>query len=166
MFSGSKYPKNILFYFEKRSTVWVFNSSLPVNVDQPPQEPTVWMSNVETIKPLRAKYIARTCMIAWRSPIIDHWCTSTATSGFTQWLFFGRNIGQLTPKNIYFHYRRKCFLDQSIQKIFYLILKKEALASPAMVAAANCKPVLWLTVLLFSKLNIFFWDILIQKRFF
>ena len=45
----------------------------------------------------------------------------------TQWLFFGRNYGQLTPEIIYFHYLRKCFLDQSIWKIFYLILKKEAL---------------------------------------
>ena len=46
-----------------------------------------------------------------------------------QWLFFGRNIGQLTPKIIYFHYLRKFFLDQSIQQIFYLILKTEALMS-------------------------------------
>ena len=43
-----------------------------------------------------------------------------------QWLFFGRDIGQLTPKIIYFHSLRKSFLDQSIQK-YYLTLKKEAL---------------------------------------
>ena len=44
-----------------------------------------------------------------------------------QWFFFSRNIGHLTPKMIYFHYLIKCFPDQSIQKTFYLILKKEAL---------------------------------------
>ena len=50
------------------------------------------------------------------------WATSR-----TQWLFFGRNIGQLTPKITYFHYLRKKILDQSIQKTVYLILKKVAL---------------------------------------
>ena len=44
-----------------------------------------------------------------------------------QCLSFGRNIGQLTPKIMYFHYLKKCFLDRSIQKIVSLILKKEAL---------------------------------------
>ena len=33
-----------------------------------------------------------------------------------QCFLFSRIIGQLTPKNIYFHYLKKCFLDQSIQK--------------------------------------------------
>ena len=45
-----------------------------------------------------------------------------------QWLLFSRNIGYLTLKIIYLHYLKKSFLDQSIQKIVYLILKKEALA--------------------------------------
>ena len=44
-----------------------------------------------------------------------------------QCFLFSRIIGWLTPKNIYFYYLEKYFLDQSIQKIFYLILKKEAL---------------------------------------
>ena len=44
-----------------------------------------------------------------------------------QCFFFSRNIGQLTPKIIYFHYLKKYFLDLSIQKTFYLILKTEAL---------------------------------------
>ena len=43
-----------------------------------------------------------------------------------QCFLFSRIIGQLTPKIIYFYYLKKYFLDQSIQKIFYLILKKEA----------------------------------------
>ena len=46
-----------------------------------------------------------------------------------QWFFFSRNIGELTLKIIYFHYLKKCFLDQSIQKRFYLILKKYALVT-------------------------------------
>ena len=44
-----------------------------------------------------------------------------------QCFFFSRNIGELTPKNFYFHYLKKSFLDESIQKILDLILKKEAL---------------------------------------
>ena len=44
-----------------------------------------------------------------------------------QGFFFSRNIGQVTPKMIYFYYLKKQFLAQSIQKIFYLILKKDAL---------------------------------------
>ena len=39
-----------------------------------------------------------------------------------------RNVGWLPPKNGYFHYLKKSFLDQSIQKIANLILQKEALA--------------------------------------
>ena len=47
----------------------------------------------------------------------------------TQCFFFGRNIGWVTPKTIYFHYLKKYFLDQNIQKIikFNLIYKAEAL---------------------------------------
>ena len=44
-----------------------------------------------------------------------------------QCFFFSRNVGQVTPKIIYFHYLIKYFPDQSIQKTFYLILRKEAL---------------------------------------
>ena len=44
-----------------------------------------------------------------------------------QWFFFSRNVGLLNLKIICFHYLKKSFLDQSIQKIFYFILKKEAL---------------------------------------
>ena len=44
-----------------------------------------------------------------------------------QCFLFSRIIGQLTPKIIYFYYLKKYFLDQSIQKIFHLILKKEPL---------------------------------------
>ena len=51
---------------------------------------------------------------------------TSSQGSFSQWLFFGRNIGQLTPKIVYFHYLRKCFLDQSIQKKVYLILKKKS----------------------------------------
>ena len=49
------------------------------------------------------------------------------TAQCMQWFFFSRNIGQLTPKIIYFHYLKKSFLDQSIQKKINLILKTEAL---------------------------------------
>ena len=38
-----------------------------------------------------------------------------------------RIIGKVAPKIYYFRYLKKYFLDQSIQKIVYLILKKEAL---------------------------------------
>ena len=44
-----------------------------------------------------------------------------------QCFLFSWNIGWFTPKNIYFHYLKKSFPDQSIQKMLYLILKKEAL---------------------------------------
>ena len=40
-----------------------------------------------------------------------------------------RNIGQVSPKNIYFHYLKKYFLDQSVQKANCLILKTEVLVS-------------------------------------
>ena len=46
---------------------------------------------------------------------------------YDQWFFFSRIIGYLTLKIIYFHYVKKHILDQSIQYIFYLILKKDAL---------------------------------------
>ena len=56
----------------------------------------------------------------------------TATE--VQWIFFAeislrpsRLFVILTMKIVYFYYKKKYFLDQSIQKIFYLILKKEAL---------------------------------------
>ena len=52
-----------------------------------------------------------------------------AESWRNQCFFFSRNIGQLTPKIIYFYYLKKYFLAQSNQYIFYLILKKEALIS-------------------------------------
>ena len=42
-------------------------------------------------------------------------------------VYFSRNIGELTPKTIYFHYLEECYLDQSIQKIFCFVLKKDAL---------------------------------------
>ena len=44
---------------------------------------------------------------------------------------FSRNIGEVTLKIIYFHYPKKYFLDQSIQKWVYLILKTEALIAPS-----------------------------------
>ena len=40
-----------------------------------------------------------------------------------QCFLFSRIIGKLTPKFIYFYYQKNNFLDQSIQKIFYLFLK-------------------------------------------
>ena len=46
-----------------------------------------------------------------------------------QCFFFSRNIGKVTPKIIYIHYLSKYFPDQSVQKTFYLILKKEALVT-------------------------------------
>ena len=49
----------------------------------------------------------------------------------THQCFFSRNIGWVAPKIIYFQYLKKYFLDQSIQKIVYLILKIEALPPTA-----------------------------------
>ena len=48
---------------------------------------------------------------------------------FKQCCFLSQNIGWLTPKIIYFHYLQKSFLEQSIQLLFYFILKTEALVS-------------------------------------
>ena len=105
-------PKNIYFYYNKihihalgQSSLTIFNSIL----------------------------ITPSLMVTLEEFVLWPQFASTRVSMFPQrengqWLFFGRNIGQLTPKIIYFHYLRKCFLDQSIQKIVYLILKKEALS--------------------------------------
>ena len=40
---------------------------------------------------------------------------------------FSQNIGYLNPKIIYFyfHYLKESFLDESVQKILYLILKRK-----------------------------------------
>ena len=47
-----------------------------------------------------------------------------------QCFLFSRNIGYpKTPKNCLFSLSKKYFLDQSIQKVFYLFLKTEALPS-------------------------------------
>ena len=51
-----------------------------------------------------------------------------------QCFLFSRIIGWVTPKINYFHYIKKYFLAQSIQIIFYLILKKEALVARQVVA--------------------------------
>ena len=61
-----------------------------------------------------------------RSCVMLNWCDTVSIAATKassqpsecQLLFFGRNIGQLTPNIIYFHYLKKRFLDQSIQKIF------------------------------------------------
>ena len=44
-----------------------------------------------------------------------------------QCFLLSRNIGKVNPTIIYFHYVKKYFLNQSIQNITYLILKKDAL---------------------------------------
>ena len=44
--------------------------------------------------------------------------------------FFSWNIELVNLKNIHFHYLKKYFLGQSIQKIFYFILKADALLEP------------------------------------
>ena len=44
-----------------------------------------------------------------------------------QCFFYSRNIGLVTPNIYYFYYLTKYFLAQSIQKIWYFILKTEAL---------------------------------------
>ena len=46
-----------------------------------------------------------------------------------QCFFLSRNIAEVTPKIMYFHYLKKRFLDQSIQNTIYLSLKIEALQS-------------------------------------
>ena len=47
--------------------------------------------------------------------------------GRCQYFFLRRNIGEVTPKVVFFHYLTKYFPDQSIQNTFHLILKTEAL---------------------------------------
>ena len=44
------------------------------------------------------------------------WWWSVALTTIAQCYFFSRNIGQVTPKTIYFHNLQKSFLDRSIQK--------------------------------------------------
>ena len=58
----------------------------------------------------------------------------------SQPVLFSRNVGLVTQKIIYFHCQKKPFLDPSIQKLFYFILKKEALFStpqPLVMARAS-----------------------------
>ena len=42
-------------------------------------------------------------------------------------LLFSRNVGAVTPTIVYFHHLKKYVLDQSIQNMFYSILKTEAM---------------------------------------
>ena len=44
------------------------------------------------------------------------------------------------PENCYFHYLKKSSLDQSIQKIFYFILKTEALVTRSFVQKSLAWP--------------------------
>ena len=66
---------------------------------------------------------------------------SSALHSGMQCFFFSQNIGYVTPKISYFHYLQKYFLAQSIRKILYLILKKDALAAWHHTMYSLCK--LW-----------------------
>ena len=46
---------------------------------------------------------------------------------YRQYFSFSRNICQVTLRILYFHYVKKIKLDQTIHKMFYLIMKTEAL---------------------------------------
>ena len=71
----------------------------------------------------------------------NHWLLGPANSrGLLMWwqgqwlrswqcFFSSRNIGQVSPKIMYFHYLQKYFPDQSIWKTFYLILEKRSTGS-------------------------------------
>ena len=64
-------------------------------------------------------------------PIPTHPCglhrdKRSSCSGEEQSFLFSRNVGWVTLKMTYFYYLKKYFLDQSIQKTFFSILKKEA----------------------------------------
>ena len=48
-----------------------------------------------------------------------------------QCFLFSRSIGKVTPKISYFHYVQNNNLDRCIHKVFYLILKSEALINSA-----------------------------------
>ena len=60
--------------------------------------------------------------------------------------FFKPNIGQFTPKIVYFHYLKKCFLAQSFLNTFYLILKTEALMHMASQGRMNTQDELLLVL--------------------
>ena len=79
----------------------------------------------------------------------------TQTRPAHQCFFSSRNIGQVTPKIIYFHYLIKYFLDQSIQKIFYLILKKETLLHTSTVVGGSASFLAEISVRSPRKLFIF-----------
>ena len=61
----------------------------------------------------------------------------------SQWLFFGRNIGLLTPKIIYFHYLIKYCLDQSIQKNILFNFEKRCTECSYVVAVLRSKLDRW-----------------------
>ena len=53
-----------------------------------------------------------------------------------QCFFSCRKIGEITLKTIYFHYLKKRFLDESIQRVFNIMLITEALPSSLFSCAA------------------------------
>ena len=54
------------------------------------------------------------------------WTTTVPAWCFQQCFFFGRKFGQVTPKNIYFHYLKTKIPDQSIQKITLFYFEKKS----------------------------------------
>ena len=72
----------------------------------------------------------------WYPGDAKHWKTIASKPWCAPVVFFSRNIGKVTPKIMYFHYLEKYFLDQSIQKLFNLILKTEALVRSCSSSAA------------------------------
>ena len=65
----------------------------------------------------------RTCMRRGKT------CRPLQACEVTHWRFFSRNIVYVTPEINCFYYLIKYFLDQSIQKINYLIFKKASMVS-------------------------------------
>ena len=59
----------------------------------------------------------------------------------TQCCHFRRNTAEVTPKVIYFRYLKNPFLDKSIQKIFCLTCKKEALVIQYL-SLSRCFPIM------------------------
>ena len=103
---------------------------------------SVWSATLPPPKETRSRMAIRlSAFVEMSSPpsrvALFSSCSAKRTEA-DQCFFFSRNIGEVTLKIIYFHYLKKCFLDQSIQKIFYLILKTEAL-----LGGSVGQPCLW-----------------------
>ena len=88
-----------------------------------------WCIRQITLKAIHSSWY-KNMLVGFKYPV-NSWYTfgtihTDSVCRSLQCFVFSRNIGQVTPKIIYFHDLKKSYLDQSIQYVFNLILKTGA----------------------------------------